>query len=176
MQYPLYVILAILGLPESQWDRFIELGDRMIIDSDPEIAIHVAGSAEAEAYKYLPFGSEAAAELCAMGRETIDARRAPGCVFAEPRSDRKPRPRRTAVGADETGGARGCACGPPAIARGTDAVHGGGVGRVDAVAVLHVAPRARARGRDRPRDSRHRGRSEERRVGKECRSRWSPYH
>jgi len=25
-------------------------------------------------------------------------------------------------------------------------------------------------------DDRHTGRSEERRVGKECRSRWSPYH
>src|SRR6476646_10457809 len=25
-------------------------------------------------------------------------------------------------------------------------------------------------------DGEHRGRSEERRVGKECRSRWSPYH
>jgi cytochrome P450 len=47
----------------------------MIIDSDPEIAIHVAGSPEAEAFKYLPFGSEAAAELCSMGRQTIDARR-----------------------------------------------------------------------------------------------------
>lgn len=73
---PIRVLGTILGLPPEQFDRFIELGDRMIIDSDPEIAIHVAGSPEAEAYKYLPFGSEAAAELCAMGRETIDARRA----------------------------------------------------------------------------------------------------
>ena len=73
---PIRVLGTILGLPESQWDRFIELGDRMIIDSDPEIAKYVVGSPEAEAYKYLPFGSEAAAELCAMGRETIDRRRA----------------------------------------------------------------------------------------------------
>lgn len=73
---PIRVLGTILGLPESQWDRFIELGDRMIIDSDPEIARFVVGSPEAEAYKYLPFGSEAAAELCAMGRETIDRRRA----------------------------------------------------------------------------------------------------
>src|SRR2546427_8249893 len=37
---------------------------------------------------------------------------------------------------------------------------------------------ARARAGDRPRDPSHRRlrRSEERRVGKECRSRWSPYH
>lgn len=73
---PIRVLGTLLGLPESQWDRFIELGDRMIIDSDPEIAKFVVGSPEAEAYKYLPFGSEAAAELCAMGRETIDRRRA----------------------------------------------------------------------------------------------------
>lgn len=72
---PIRVLGTILGLPPEQFDRFIELGDRMIIDSDPEIAIHVAGSPEAEAFKYLPFGSEAAAELCAMGRQTIDARR-----------------------------------------------------------------------------------------------------
>ncbi|MGI9116640.1 MAG: cytochrome P450 [Gaiellales bacterium] len=72
---PIRVLGTILGLPPEQFDRFIELGDRMIIDSDPEIAIHVAGSPEAEAFKYLPFGSEAAAELCAMGRETIDRRR-----------------------------------------------------------------------------------------------------
>ena len=73
---PIRVLGTILGLPPEQFDHFIELGDRMIIDSDPEIAIHVAGSAGAEAYKYLPVGSEAAAELCSMGRETIDARRA----------------------------------------------------------------------------------------------------
>ncbi len=72
---PIRVLGTLLGLPENQWDRFIELGDRMIIDSDPEIAKFVVGSPEAEAYKYLPFGSEAATELCALGRETIDARR-----------------------------------------------------------------------------------------------------
>lgn len=73
---PIRVLGTILGLPPEQFDRFIELGDRMIIDTDPEIAKYVAGSPEAEAYKYLPFGSEAAVELCAMGRETIDRRRA----------------------------------------------------------------------------------------------------
>src|SRR5256885_8585443 len=31
-------------------------------------------------------------------------------------------------------------------------------------------------GNDRPKRNRHDSRSEERRVGKECRSRWSPYH
>ncbi len=78
---PIRVLGTLLGLPENQWDRFIELGDRMIIDSDPEIAKFVVGSPEAEAYKYLPFGSEAATELCALGRETIDARR------VEPKDD-----------------------------------------------------------------------------------------
>src|SRR3712207_7581538 len=36
----------------------------------------------------------------------------------------------------------------------------------------HLRPAAAAGGRDRA----HHDRSEERRVGKECRSRWSPYH
>ena len=80
-QIPIRVLGRVLGLPDDQLDRLIELGDRMIIDSDPEIAKFVAGSPEAEAYKYLPFGSEAAAELCAMGRETLDRRR------SEPQDD-----------------------------------------------------------------------------------------
>ena len=47
---------------------------------------------------------------------------------------------------------------------------GGGVFLVGAVIGVHGGARGVARRRS------ARGRSEERRVGKECRSRWSPYH
>src|SRR5574340_1028341 len=44
------------------------------------------------------------------------------------------------------------------------------------IAVERELRRHRRRAGDRPELARRRDRSEERRVGKECRSRWSPYH
>ena len=71
---PIRALGHMLGVPEEQLGRLVELGDRMIIDTDPEIAHVLAGSPEAEAFKYQPFGSEAAAELCALGRPLIAER------------------------------------------------------------------------------------------------------
>ncbi len=71
---PIRALGHILGVPEEHLGRLVELGDRMIIDTDPEIAHVLAGSPEAEAFKYQPFGSEAAAELCALGRPLIAER------------------------------------------------------------------------------------------------------
>jgi cytochrome P450 len=72
---PIRALGHMLGVPEEHLPRLVELGDRMIIDTDPEIAHILAGSPEAEAFKYQPFGSEAAAELCALGRPLIEDRR-----------------------------------------------------------------------------------------------------
>lgn len=75
---PIRALGHILGVPDEHLAKLVELGDRMIIDTDPEIAHVLAGSPEAEAYKYLPFGSEAASELCALGRPLIaDRQRCP---------------------------------------------------------------------------------------------------
>jgi cytochrome P450 len=71
---PIRALGHMLGVPEELLGRLVELGDRMIIDTDPEIAHVLAGSPEAEAFKYQPFGSEAAAELCALGRPLIAER------------------------------------------------------------------------------------------------------
>ncbi len=73
---PIRALGHMLGVPDEHLGRLVELGDRMIIDTDPEIAHVLAGSPEAEAFKYLPFGSEAAAELCALGRPLIAERQA----------------------------------------------------------------------------------------------------
>jgi cytochrome P450 len=73
---PIRALGHILGVPEELLGRLVELGDRMIVDTDPEIAHVLAGSPEAEAFKYQPFGSEAAAELCALGRPLIAERQA----------------------------------------------------------------------------------------------------
>jgi len=72
---PIRALGHMLGVPEEHLAKLVELGDRMIIDTDPEIAHILAGSPEAEAFKYQPFGSEAAAELCALGRPLIEDRR-----------------------------------------------------------------------------------------------------
>jgi len=71
---PIRALGHMLGVPDEHLGRLVELGDRMIIDTDPEIAHVLAGSPEAEAFKYQPFGSEAAAELCALGRPLIEER------------------------------------------------------------------------------------------------------
>jgi cytochrome P450 len=73
---PIRALGHMLGVPDEHLARLVELGDRMIIDTDPEIAHVLAGSPEAEAFKYQPFGSEAAAELCALGRPLIAERQA----------------------------------------------------------------------------------------------------
>ena len=72
---PIKVLGHILGVPDHMLAKLVELGDRMIVDTDPDIAHVLAGTPEAEAFKYLPFGSEAAAELCAIGRTLLDERR-----------------------------------------------------------------------------------------------------
>jgi cytochrome P450 len=71
---PIRALGHMLGVPDQHLGRLVELGDRMIIDTDPEIAHILAGSPEAEAFKYQPFGSDAAAELCALGRPLIEDR------------------------------------------------------------------------------------------------------
>ncbi len=72
---PIRALGHMLGVPEEHLDRLVALGDRMIIDTDPEIAHVLAGSPEAEEFKYLPFGSEAAVEMSALGRPMLHARR-----------------------------------------------------------------------------------------------------
>ena len=80
-----------------------------------------------------------------------------GCACAVCRSD-DPRDKRTRVGAViEHAGTRLLIDAPPELRLQLIAT---GIAEVDAVLFTHD----------------HADRSEERRVGKECRSRWSPYH
>ena len=43
---PIRVLGHVLGVPEEHLDRLVELGDAMLVDTDPELARVVAGSAE----------------------------------------------------------------------------------------------------------------------------------
>jgi cytochrome P450 len=73
---PIRVLARVLGLPEEQLPRFIELGDRLLVDTDPEIVGELAFTGEREEDRYKPFGSPWADELCALGREHYAERRA----------------------------------------------------------------------------------------------------
>jgi cytochrome P450 len=72
---PIRVLARVLGLPEEKLPRLIELGDRLLVDTDPEIVGELAYAGEQEEDRYKPFGSPWADELCALGREYYAERR-----------------------------------------------------------------------------------------------------
>ncbi|HEY1277792.1 MAG TPA: cytochrome P450 [Thermoleophilaceae bacterium] len=72
---PIRVLAHVLGLPEDKLPRLIELGDRLLVDTDPGIVGELAYSGEREEDRYKPFGSPWADELCALGREYYAQRR-----------------------------------------------------------------------------------------------------
>ena len=61
--------------PRRSCPRLIELGDRLLVDTDPEYVGELAFAAEREEDRYKPFGSPWADELCAIGREYYEDRR-----------------------------------------------------------------------------------------------------
>lgn len=73
---PIRVLAHILGLPEEILPHLIDLGDRLLVDTDPEYVGEHAFAGELDEYRYKPFGSPWADELCAIGREFYADRRA----------------------------------------------------------------------------------------------------
>jgi cytochrome P450 len=73
---PIRVLARLLGLPEEQLPRLIELGDRLLVDTDPDIVGDAAYHGERPEDRYKPFGSPWADELCALGRDHYAERRA----------------------------------------------------------------------------------------------------
>jgi cytochrome P450 len=72
---PIRVLARVLGLPEEKLPRLIELGDRLLVDTDPGIVGELAYSGEREEDRYKPFGSPWADELCELGRAYYAERR-----------------------------------------------------------------------------------------------------
>jgi cytochrome P450 len=72
---PIRVLARVLGLPEEKLPRLIELGDRLLVDTDPGIVGELAYAGEQEADRYKPFGSPWADELCGLGRQYYAERR-----------------------------------------------------------------------------------------------------
>jgi cytochrome P450 len=72
---PIRVLARVLGLPEDKLPRLIELGDRLLVDTDPGFVGELAYSGERDEDRYKPFGSPWADELCDLGREYYAERR-----------------------------------------------------------------------------------------------------
>jgi cytochrome P450 len=74
-QLPIRVLVRLLGAPEEDTDRLIDWGDRMIGNTDPELADVLHDSPESEQYRMLPFRSPAALELFEYGHRLAAERR-----------------------------------------------------------------------------------------------------
>jgi cytochrome P450 len=72
---PIRVLAHVLGLPHEDLPHLIGLGDRLLVDTDPEYVGEYAFAPERPEDRYKPFGSPWADELCAIGRAYYADRR-----------------------------------------------------------------------------------------------------
>src|SRR5215467_5742461 len=56
-EVPIRVLARVMGLPASDLDLFIDLGDRLIANTDPDITDVVWGRDDTDAYRRFPFRS-----------------------------------------------------------------------------------------------------------------------
>jgi cytochrome P450 len=73
---PIRVLAHVLGLSDENLPQLVQLGDRLLIDTEPEFVGDLAYQREREEDRYKPFGSPWAEELCAIGRAFYADRRA----------------------------------------------------------------------------------------------------
>jgi cytochrome P450 len=74
-QLPIRVLCQLLGAPDEDTSRLIDWGDRMIGNTDPELADVLHDSPDSERYRMLPFRSPAAFELFEYGHGLAAERR-----------------------------------------------------------------------------------------------------
>ncbi len=78
-QVPIRVLAKLMGLPEAQLDQFIDLGDRLIANTDPDLTDVVWGRDDTDAYRRFPFRSPYGKQLWDLGRDIVrDRLREPG--------------------------------------------------------------------------------------------------
>ena len=78
-EVPIRVLARIMGLPGADLDQFIDLGDRLIANTDPDITDVVWGRDDTDAYRRFPFRSPYGKRLWDLGREVVkDKLREPG--------------------------------------------------------------------------------------------------
>lgn len=78
-EVPIRVLARIMGLPEADLPLFIDLGDRLIANTDPDITDVVWGRDDTDAYRRYPFRSPYGKQLWDLGRAIVHERlAAPG--------------------------------------------------------------------------------------------------
>ena len=78
-EVPIRVLAQVMGLPAADLDLFIDLGDRLIANTDPDITNVVWGRDDTDAYRRFPFRSPYGKRLWDLGREVVkDKLREPG--------------------------------------------------------------------------------------------------
>jgi cytochrome P450 len=78
-EVPIRVLAKVMGLPEDSLDQFIDLGDRLIANTDPDLTDVVWGRDDTDAYRLFPFRSPYGKQLWDLGREIVAGRlAAPG--------------------------------------------------------------------------------------------------
>ncbi|MDQ3669533.1 MAG: cytochrome P450 [Actinomycetota bacterium] len=74
-ELPIRVLARLLGVPESDNQKLIDWGDRMIANTDPDFADVLHDSPESDRYRLLPFRSPAALELFEYAHRIAGERR-----------------------------------------------------------------------------------------------------
>jgi len=78
-EVPIRVLARIMGLPAGDLPLFIDLGDRLIANTDPDITDVVWGRDDTDAYRRYPFRSPYGKQLWDLGRAIVrDRLTAPG--------------------------------------------------------------------------------------------------
>jgi cytochrome P450 len=78
-EVPIRVLAQVMGLPADDLDLFIDLGDRLIANTDPDITDVVWGRDDTDAYRRFPFRSPYGKRLWDLGREVVTSKlRDPG--------------------------------------------------------------------------------------------------
>jgi cytochrome P450 len=78
-ELPMRMLGRLMGLPDSDGDHLVDLGDQMIANSDPEFTDHVVDQSDTDEFRLLPFRSPAAREIYRYAEQVaIDRRQNPG--------------------------------------------------------------------------------------------------
>lgn len=75
-ELPIRLMSRLLGVPETDADRLVEWGDRMIANTDPDFTDFVVDRDDTDEYRLLPFRSPAALEVFRYAEEAARERRA----------------------------------------------------------------------------------------------------
>ena len=70
-EVPIRVLARVMGLPAADLDLFIDLGDRLIANTDPDITDVVWGRDDTDAYRRYPFRSPYGKQLWDLGRHVV---------------------------------------------------------------------------------------------------------